>query len=68
MLEPTVCKLGALSRQVDLQGVFVKIGDITKFKGFVAEFPENKRSWEKKNSRKSPEKWTFSEPRLVQRT
>ena len=26
----TVCKLGALQRQVDLQGVFVKTGDFIK--------------------------------------
>ena len=40
----TVCILGALQRQVDLQGVFVKIGDSIKFKGFLVEFLENMRS------------------------
>ena len=40
----TVCLLGALYRQVDLQGVFVKIGDFIKFKGFLVEFLENRRS------------------------
>ena len=40
--------------------VFVKIGDFVKFKGFLVEFLENRRSWEKqKPHRKSPEKWTF---------
>ena len=29
-----VCILGAFSRQVDLQGVFVRIGDFIKFIGF----------------------------------
>ena len=33
----TVCILGALERQVDLQGVFVKIGDFIKVKGFLVE-------------------------------
>ena len=28
----------------DLQGVFVKIGDFVKFKGFLVEFLENRRS------------------------
>ena len=42
----TVCILGALQRRVDLQGVFVKIGDFLKFKGFLVEFLENRRSWE----------------------
>ena len=31
----TVCKLGALSGQVDVQGVYVKIGDFIKFEGFL---------------------------------
>ena len=30
--QSTVCKLGALQKQVDLQGMFVKIGDLLKFK------------------------------------
>ena len=36
--------LGALQTQVDLQGVFVKMGDLIKFKGLIVEFLENKRS------------------------
>ena len=40
----TVCILGALKRQVDLQGAFVKIGDFIKFKGFLVEFLESRRS------------------------
>ena len=44
MKQSTVCILGALQRQVDLQGVFVKIGDFIKFKGFLVEFLENRRS------------------------
>ena len=42
--ESTVGILGALQRQVDLQGVFVKIGDFIKFKGSLVEFLENRRS------------------------
>ena len=34
----TVCILGALSRQVDWQGVFVKIGDFIKCTDFLVEF------------------------------
>ena len=34
----------AIVRQVDLQGVFVKISDCNKFKRFLVEFPENRRS------------------------
>ena len=49
----TACKLGALQRQVDLQGVFVKIGDFTKFKGFLVEFPENRHSSENQKLPKS---------------
>ena len=53
----TVCILGALWRQADLQGVFVKIGDSIRFKGFLEEFQENTRSWEnQKSPEKSPEK------------
>ena len=44
--------LGALQRQVVLQGAFVKIRDFIKFKGFLVEFLENKRSWE---NQKHPE-------------
>ena len=40
----TVYILGALQRQVVLQGVFVKIGDFIKFKGFLVELLENRRS------------------------
>ena len=36
--------LGALQRQVDLEGVFVKTGDFIKFKGLLVEFLENRRS------------------------
>ena len=50
--ESTVCILGALQRQVDLQGAFVKIGDFIKFQGFLVEFLENRRSWE---NQKPPE-------------
>ena len=39
-----VCTLGALYRQVGLHGVFVKIGDFAKFKGFLVEFLENRCS------------------------
>ena len=35
-----------------LQGVFVKIGDFIKFKGFLGEFLESRRSWE---NQKPPE-------------
>ena len=41
-----VCTLGALQRQAVLQGAFVKIGDFIKFKGFLVEFLESRRSWE----------------------
>ena len=47
-----MCILGALQRQVDLQGVFVKIGDFIKFKGFLVEFLKSRRSWE---NQKPPE-------------
>ena len=40
----TVCKLGALQRQVDLQGVFLKTSDFIEFKGSLAEFLENRCS------------------------
>ena len=37
--QSTVCKLGALQRQVDLKGCLQKkIGDFIKFKGFLVEF------------------------------
>ena len=58
----TVCILGALQRRVDLQGVFVKIGDFIKFKGFLVEFLENK------NPQKTARKVDFSGPRLLQCT
>ena len=36
---------GALQREVDLQGAFVKTGDfLLDLKGFLVEFLENKRS------------------------
>ena len=47
-----------------LQGAFVKIGDFIKFKGFLVEFLENRRSWEKQNPQKIARKVDFSEPRL----
>ena len=34
-------------------------GGFIKFKGFLLEFLENRRSWENQKSRNSPEKWTF---------
>ena len=34
---------------MDLQGVFVKIGDFIKFKDFLVEFLESKRSSENQN-------------------
>ena len=41
----TVCILGALQRQVDLQGVFVNIADSIKLTGsLMAEFLQNRRS------------------------
>ena len=43
-LNSTVCILGALQRQAVLQGTFVKVGDFIKFKGFLVEFIENRRS------------------------
>ena len=61
----TVCILGALQRHVDLQGVFVKIGDVVKFKGSLVEFLENRRSCE---NQKIDRKVAFSEPRLLQCT
>ena len=63
-----MCMLGALKRQVDLQGVFVKIGDFIKFKGLLVEFLENKRSWENQKPQKIDRKVDFSEPRLLQCT
>ena len=63
-----MCILGALQRPVDLQGVFVKIGDLIKFKGFLVEFLQNKRSWKNQNPQKIARKVDFSEPRLLQCT
>ena len=48
----TVCILGALQKRVDLQGLFVKIRDFSKFKGFLVELLKNRRSWE---NQKPPE-------------
>ena len=42
--ESKVCIPGALQRQAVLQGAFVKIVDFIKFKGFLVEFLENRRS------------------------
>ena len=56
----TVCKPGALQRQADLQGAFVKIGDFIKFKGCSCGIPREQALLRKsKVPRKSPEKWTF---------
>ena len=56
----TVCILGALQRRVDLQGVFVKIGDFIKFKGSSCGIPREQATLRKsKTPRKPPEKWTF---------
>ena len=49
---------------MDLQGVFVKIGDFIKFKGFLVEFLENKRSWKNQKPQENRQKLDFSEPRL----
>ena len=43
---------------MDLQGVFVKIGDSIKFKGFSCGIPDDPKKI-KRAPRKSPEKWTF---------
>ena len=61
-----MCILGALYRQAVLQGAFVKIGGLIKFKGFLyVEFLENRLSPEKiKNTQKIARKVDFSEPRL----
>ena len=55
----TVCKLGALQRQVDLQGVFVKIGDLLNLKVSCGILREKALLRKSKTSRKLPEKWTF---------
>ena len=39
----TVCKLRALQRHVDLQRVFVKIGDSLRSKSSLVEFLESRR-------------------------
>ena len=39
-----------------LQGAFVKIGDFIKFKGFLVEFLENRRSWENQKPRENRQK------------
>ena len=55
-----MCMLGALQRQVDLQGAFVKIGDFMKLKGFSCGIPREQAILKKSTtSRKSPEKWSF---------
>ena len=53
---------------MDLQGVFVKIGDFIRFEGFLAEFLENRRSWENQTLQKITRNVDFSEPRLLQWT
>ena len=52
-------------RPVDLQGVFAKIGDFMKCKGFLLEFLENRRLGE---NQKIARKVDLSEPRLLQCT
>ena len=47
---------GTVKKKVVLQGVFVKIGGLIEFKGFLWEFLENRSSWE---NQKPPEKWTI---------
>ena len=47
-----------------LPGVFVKIGDFVKYKGFLVEFLENRRPRENQNPQKIARKIDFSEPRL----
>ena len=50
----------ALSRQVGLQGVFVKIGDFIDFKGFSSGVPREQVLLRKsKTATESPEKGTF---------
>ena len=51
-----------------LQGVFVKIGDFVKFKGFLVEFLQSRRSSENQSPQKIAKKADFSEPRLLQCT
>ena len=46
-------------KAVDLQGVFVKIGDFIKFKGFLVDFQRTALLRKSKTPRKTPEKWTF---------
>ena len=53
--------------KVDLQGVFVKIGDFTKFKGFLG-IPREQTIVRKSNPQKIARKMDFSEPRLLQFT
>ena len=54
---------------MDLQGVFVKIGDFIKFKGFLVEILESSCDPEKiKKPQKIARKVDFSEPRLLQCT
>ena len=62
-ISSTVCILAALQRQVDLQGVFVKIGDFIKFKGFLEAILRKFT-----NPQKIARKVDFSEPRLLQCT
>ena len=56
LFRSTVLKLGALQKQVDLQGVFVKVGDLIKSKGFLAEFLENRRSRETQTPQENRQK------------
>ena len=46
------CAYWGHCKKEDLQGVFVKIGDLIKFKGFLVEFLQNRRSSE---TQKTPE-------------
>ena len=43
LLTSTMCKLGALQKQVHLQGIFVKIEGLLNLKGAVMELLQNKR-------------------------
>ena len=44
---------------MDLQGVFVKIRDVIKFKGFLVEFLEKRRSWENQEPPENRQKSGF---------
>ena len=48
-----------IERQAVLQGAFVKIGDFIRFKAFLVEFLESRRSWEKQSPQKIARKVDF---------